>query len=513
MSLLNGRCLKYVIFPLTILSIISDCKPKETQNRPDAPHIIYILADDLGYGDLTCLNSESKIPTPNLDRISNNGVYFTDFHTNAAVCTPTRYGILTGRYAFRTRLKEGVIWGYSPPLISQTRITVPSFLRDNGYITACIGKWHLGLNWVKKDPNREIKDLPGNFRYPEQFEDNVDYNKPVKGGAVDHGFDYSLIIPASLDMSPYCYINNARVFEPPSDYTWGRSPEVYGRGVFWRQGKISPGFDFSNVTPTFIDSACQFITRHANRNKPFFLYLALPSPHTPWMPAEEYLGISDAGRYGDFVVMIDHLIGKIIRTVEDEKIENRTLIIFTSDNGADWRPRDIENTGHRSNYIFKGRKGDIYEGGHRVPFIAQWKGVIPQGSHSDEVMCSTDLLATLAGMLNIQVPDSAGEDSDNLWPAFIGEVKSSPVRNVTIHHSSQGIFSIRKGRWKYTPHLGSGGKSVPKEIIPEENEAPGTLYDLEMDPKEENNLYKEYPKIVKELSLLLEKYKTEPNSW
>lgn len=501
---------------LAVLSLCCiSCTGKQnkgiTNENTSRPNIIYILADDMGYGDLKSMNPESKIPTPNMDKLAHGGIHFTDYHTCSAVSTPTRYGILTGRYAFRTRLKQGVLWGYSPSLIEPGRITVASLLKEKGYNTACIGKWHLGLDWAKKDPSREIPDVQGNYEVLKDFQDNVDYSKAAKGGPQDHGFDYSFIIPASLDMSPYLYLLNGKAVEEPAGYTEGKDQNRDGRGLFWRCGKVSPDFDFDKILPTFIDSACQYINDHGNKGNPFFLYLALPAPHTPWLPVKEYIGCSGAGRYGDFVAMVDDMIGKVLKTLDNLKINKRTLIIVTSDNGADWRPSDIEEYGHRANYNYKGRKADIYEAGHRVPFIARWEGVIPAGIKSDEVMCSTDLLATLAGLLNKTLPDSAGEDSYNLWPVFIGKANVTP-RETIIHHSEQGFFSIRKGNWKFTPYLGSGGFSEPVLVVPKEGEARGTLYNLENDIQEKNNLYKEYPEIVEDLNLLLERHKKQGNS-
>jgi arylsulfatase A-like enzyme len=505
--------LKVVLLSSNLLSFLTGMSKgedkRQVESRLEKPNIIYILADDLGYGDLRCLNTESHIPTPNMDRLASDGVHFTDVHSNSAVCTPTRYGILTGRYAFRTRLKNGVLWGYSPSLVEQGKETVATFLKQNGYQTACIGKWHLGLDWEKNDSLKEIPIVVSDTKVPRDFNDNVDYSKIVKGGPSDHGFDYSLIIPGSLDMSPYCYIRNGKTVEAPNDYTEGKSEEVDGRGVFWRAGKMAPGFNFYQVLPNFVDSACIYINNHAHQHKPFFLYLPLPSPHTPWLPAKEYVGHSSAGRYGDYVGMVDDKIGMILKMVEKAGIEENTLIIVTSDNGSDWRPTDIEETGHRANYIYKGRKADIYEAGHRVPFIARWKGIIPAGIKSDEVMCTTDLMATLAGMLHQSLSDKIGEDSYNLWPAFTGKVYATPIREAIVHHSLDGFFSIRKGKWKFTPHLGSGGFTVPKLIEPTEGAVSGTLYNMETDPQEKINLYKQYPEIVAELSKLLEKYKKQ----
>lgn len=500
-----------VLICLSLLIYLNGCQATSSteQKAEKGPNIVYILADDLGLGDLKVYNPESKVPTPNMDRFAAEGIRFTDAHSNSAVCTPTRYGILTGRYAFRTRLKSGVLWGYSPPLIETGRVTVASFLKQNGYKTACLGKWHLGLEWQKSDPAKEIPDVQWNDEVTPDFNDNVDYTKAVKGGPLSHGFDHSFIIPASLDMTPYCYLRNDKVVEAPVDFTEGRTEATDGRGVIWRAGKVSPNFDFDQVLPVVVDSACQYISRQVANEQPFFLYLPLPAPHTPWVPLEEYTNTSGAGAYGDFVVMVDAMIGNVLQTLETNNLKENTLVMIVSDNGSHWRPDDIEQHGHRANYIYKGQKADIYEAGHRVPFMARWPQVIPAGSVSNEVQCTTDLLATLAGMLGQELPDGAGEDSYNLWPAFVGEEYQSPIRNVTINHSIDGYFAIRKGNWKYTPQLGSGGFSNPKKIEPAPGEAPGTLYDLKNDPAEQNNLYFQHPEMVEQLQELLNNAQAE----
>lgn len=475
-----------------------------TSSKSVKPNIIYILADDLGTGDISSLNAESKILTPNIDQLVNSGIYFTDAHSNSAVCTPTRYGILTGQYAFRTRLKDGVLWGYSPSLIARERKTVGNVLQENGYTTACIGKWHLGLDWQKMDESQEIPDFKWDDVVLPETTDNVDFSKYVKGGPSDHGFDYSFIIPASLDMSPYCFVRNGWVVTEPTDYTPGKSETNDGRGMVWRAGKMSPGFDFYNVLPAFIDSSCQYISKHSESVDPFFLYLALPSPHTPWVPTDQYKKSSGAGLYGDYVTMVDDVIGKILEQVKTSGLDENTLVILTSDNGADWRPGDIEEYTHTSNSIYKGRKADIFEAGHRVPFIARWEGVIKAGTSSSQLMCTTDLMATVAGVLGVTLPDDTGEDSENMWPAFLGEAISGQMRHPVVHHSLDGFFSIRSGKWKFTPHLGSGGFTVPKLIEAQDGEAPGTLYDMENDPEEKVNLYHKYPDVVAELGKLLE---------
>lgn len=498
---------------LVLIILMASCQNKKkakeenSNNINKSPNIVYILADDMGYGDISALNPKSGIQTPNMDNIIKNGKYFTDAHSNSAVCTPTRYGILTGRYAWRSRLKDGVLWGYDPPLIEKERTTVASFLGENGYATACIGKWHLGLDWQSKNPELPIKRIQWNEVIPKGEDSNVDFSKKASGpNAI--GFDYSYIIPASLDMAPYVYLENDKPTALPLAYTEGKSEDKDGRGVIWRAGEMDESFDFYNVLDNFTNKATNYIEEQSKNESPFFLYFPLTAPHTPWLPPDAVNGKSNAGKYGDFVSMVDDVVGRVVATLEKTGQLENTLIIITSDNGSHWKPEDKEQFTHRANHIYKGQKADIYEAGHRVPYIAKWKGVIPAGSHSDQVICTTDLLATMAGILNKPLPNNAGEDSYNLWPAYISNV-NKPIREATIHHSLQGAFAIRKGKWKYTAHLGSGGFSTPKTIEPNEGDAPATLFDVENDPKEENNLYNENPEIVEELTLLLEKYKKQ----
>ena len=476
------------------------CNSNKRENQ-DHPNIIYILADDLGYGDLNCLNEKSQIPTPNMDRLKNEGIYFSDAHSNSAVCTPTRYGILTGRYCFRSNLKSGVLVGHSPSLIEKDRKTVADLLSSNGYNTACIGKWHLGLEWKKEDPEKPL------FEGDEwsMVNVNVDYSAPVPGGPTDFGFDYSYIIPASLDIQPYCYINNKKVVELPTDSTPGINEK---RGLFWRYGDIAPGFIFEEVLPVLTDKAVDYIKNWADNDhpSPFFLYFPLTAPHTPWVPTREFKGKSAAGDYGDFVVQVDFTVGQILNVLDSLRIADNTLIILTSDNGAHWTENDKEKYEHYANYIFKGQKADIWEGGHRVPFIARWPGHIKAGSTSKEVICHTDLIATCAGILNQTLPANAGEDSYNILPALLNENFDGSIREATIHHSMSGKFAIRKGKWKLITSLGSGGFTSPQNIEPTTEGPKGQLYNLETDIGETKNLYLENPEIVEQLTDLLDSY-------
>ena len=504
---------KKVFFLLASIIVISSCKEVKKDNssikqeNQKKPNIIYILADDMGYGDISALNQNSGIQTPNIDNLVETGVHFTDAHTNSAVCTPTRYGILTGRYAWRSRLKTGVLWGYDQPLIEENRPTVASFLKSNGYTTACIGKWHLGLGWQAKDINKPIAKYEWDLVFEEGADSNVDFTKKVSGPN-ELGFDYSYIIPSSLDMTPYLYLENGKAVELPTSYTAGKSQDKDGRGVIWRPGEVAPDFVFENVLDNITKKTVSFIDEQKDEETPFFLYFPLTAPHTPWLPIGDANGKSEAGRYGDFVTMVDDAVGAVVKALEESGKLDNTLIIVTSDNGAHWTPEDKKNYDHRANHSYKGQKADIYEGGHRVPFIAKWTGVIPKGHQSNQTICTTDLLGTVAAIVNKPLADNEGPDSFNLWPAFTDTI-DTPIRASIIHHSLDGFFAIRKGKWKYTPRLGSGGFSVPKQIEPRKGEALGSLYDMEKDPEEQYNLYLENAEIVKQLSDLLEVQKQQ----
>jgi arylsulfatase A-like enzyme len=448
-----------------------------------SPNILYILADDLGWGDLSCYNPSSAIPTPNLDRFATQGVRFTDMHSPSSVCTPTRYGILTGRYCWRTQLKKGVLWGYSPNLIEPGRLTVPALLQKYGYTTAGIGKWHLGLGTAEK----------------------VDYSGRFSPGPLDHGFDSYFGIPASLDMEPYVYIDNDHAFERPTGTTPGQNSP---RGVFWRPGPIAPGFKIEEVLPTLEQRAVHFIATRREARKPFFLYLPLTAPHTPWVPGKAFRGRSKAGDYGDFVAQTDAVIGAVLGALDENKLSSNTLVFITSDNGAHWTPDDQQRFPHRANASWRGMKADIWEAGHRIPFLARWPGHIKPGSVSNQLGCLTDLAATVADVIGAKLLRNAAEDSFSLVPALTG-VKKGPVRETVVHHSSEGMFAIRQGPWKLALGLGSGGFSEPKTLPADASGVTGQLFNLASDPGETTNLFKQEPKVIADLSALLNRYQLQ----
>ena len=453
------------------------------------PNIVLILADDMGYGDPRCYNPASKIPTPNIDRLASQGMRLLDSHTPSSVCTPTRYGLLTGRYCWRTRLKKGVLQGYDPLLIEPGRPTVASLLQGQGYATGAVGKWHLGFGNVNP----------------------VDYAKPLVPGPNSLGFDFFFGIPSSLDFPPYVFVENERTVEQPTKMIEASELNRKTGGGFWRAGAIAPSFTHEGVLPELARQAEGFI-RKQSAAKPFFLYLPLSAPHTPWMPTAEFRGKSKAGYYGDFAVQVDTTVGRVLAALDEKKLSRNTLVFFTSDNGAHWLPSDIETWGHRSNKEWRGQKSDVWEGGHRVPLIARWPGKVKPGSTSSQVTCHTDFFATLAEVIGAKLPDGSAEDSFSFLPALLGRAATGPVREAIVHHSGDGMFAVRSQGWKLVEGLGSGGFTAPKFEKPVPGGPEGQLYDLSADPAEQANRYQERPEQVARLKALLEQYRSSGRS-
>ncbi|MFP4367775.1 MAG: sulfatase family protein [Bacteroidales bacterium] len=486
------------IMGLTPLAALAGCSDEKEEQKN--PNIVYVLADDLGYGDLSSFNKSSGIKTPNLDLMAAEGIKFTDAYTSSAVCTPTRYGILTGRYNWRSRLKNGVLTGKSKALIPGTRTTVASLLKKSGYNTAFIGKWHLGWDWALIDPDKDAGEGwdPGDF-------DNIDFSKPVSNGPQELGFNYSFGHSGSLDMAPYVYVENGLATQVPEFETVDT-----GKYTWWRKGPTSADFIHEDVTPNFFRRTIDFISGNAGGEEPFFIYLALPSPHTPILPTEKWKDKSGLNPYGDFVMEIDYYMGQLLKAIEDAGIEENTLVIFTSDNGcspeADFEL--LESKGHFPSHIFRGHKADIFEGGLRVPFIAKWPAVINEGSVSDEIISTVDLMATCAEIMGYDLAGNEGEDSYSLLPVFEGKTLDKSLREATVLHSINGSFAIRKGDWKLIMCPGSGGWSFPRpnnhaviDTLPEVQ-----LYNLKDDPAESINMQAEKPGVVEELKGLLKGY-------
>lgn len=448
-------------------------------NQPTRPNIVLIMADDMGYGDLKTYNPESKIPTPHLDQLAHSGVYFTDAHSGGSTCKPSRYSLITGRFSAR---KENFN-DRAGPIISADRTTVAEMLRQNGYWTAMVGKWHLGF-----DQKQQAKKLiQQGFAF--------DHSQPLSGGPVDRGFDSFFGMHASLDIPPYFYIRDRQATLPPTDQISHNDnvggPEGWNniQGAFWREGKISPDFKHEEVTPRFAAEASRVIAEHDGK-KPLFLYLALPSPHTPWLPQKEFIGQSGAGMYGDFLMTVDHVVGKVMKSLADAGMSDSTLVMFSSDNGPVWYDKDVEKFGHRSVGPLKGIKASAWEGGHRVPFICRWPGVIQPGSVSKQTIAFADVFATFADIAKQgKIPKGVAEDS----VSFLSALKNPKQRQqrAPLLHSEK---VIRDGDWKLIATKGSRGFSADRK-----RQYGTELFHLKDDLSEERNLADQMPEKVEEL--------------
>lgn len=486
---------KALLVSSLILLIFTCCTSEKKYHKPN---IIIIYTDDQGCGDVSALNPDAKFKTPNIDRLANEGVVFTDGHSSDAVCTPSRYSLLTGRYSWRTSLKQGVLGADGPCLIEKDRMTIASLLKENNYNTAMVGKWHLQM---------EFEGKLGKER---------DWSKPFTDGPIEKGFDYFFGIPASMNYGVLTYLENDKVVDPPSmwtrkkhikePYTDYRMTPPYdmekGEGGGWVE--TAPSFNDELVLETFAKKAVEYISKSAEdakNGKPFFLYLPLTSPHLPHCTHPDFQGSSSCGKYGDFMKETDFRIGQVLNALSDNDLEENTLVIFSSDNGAEVNyiyQRDHYN--HYSSLNFKGGKRDIYEGGHRVPFIMRWPKTIKAGRKIDIPVCQSDYLATIADIIGVEIPDHAGEDSYTLYPTLTDENFDENLRGAVIHHSIKGYFAIRDGKWKLNMLRGSGGSLKPRLIIPKDNEAIYELYNLDEDPSETTNLYFEHPEIVEKLT-------------
>jgi arylsulfatase A-like enzyme len=453
----------------------------------DKPNVVLLLVDDMGYGDPRCYNPKSKIATPNIDQLSREGMRFTDAHAPGPLCHPSRYGLMTGRYPIRTDVSR---WPQQP-LIEKGQVTIASLLRKQGYHTAMVGKWHLGF--------REIG-----------------YDQPLRGGPVDCGFDTFFGLRASTDISPYFYIRSERAVNPPTAHIAEHHSEGWSptQGAFWREGGIAPNLELKDVLPRLTDEACAVINAQAGKEpdarQPLMLYLAFTAPHTPWLPTAEFAGKSGAGMYGDFVMMVDAQIGRVVAALEKADMTRDTLLIFTSDNGPMWLPADVARFGHTATGGLRGMKGDAWEGGHRMPFIVRWPGRVKAGAVSDQTICFTDLLATLADISGAKIPSGAELDSFSFLPVLEGrQPKGQPIRGpIVMRAGSSSAMMIRSGDWKLINQLGSGGFSQPKTIKPGPGDPAGQLYNLRDDPAETTNLYLKHPEIVARLELEMKRIMT-----
>lgn len=504
------------VFHLFLLTLgVSISLSEENQ----LPNILFILADDLGYGDVRCYNSESKVPTPHLDQLSEEGILFTDAHSPSTVCTPTRYSILTGRMAFRTGMR-GVFTGAGGPcMIEKDRMTIGGMLQNKGYTTSLYGKWHVGMTFFDKDGK------PINKNGLEAVQ-RIDYSRAIPDAPIHRGFDYffgSVCCPTTDWL--YAFIDGDRIPVPPTKII-DRSPlpkHPYSKDN--RPGMIAPGYSMEEIDLQFMEKSLSFLEEHSKKRKgsPFFLFHSAQAVHLPSFPADQFKGKTKAGPHGDFIFELDYIVGKLMAALDKHGFADNTLVIFSSDNGPEVPTvlsmrQDYKHDGARP---WRGVKRDNWEGGHRVPFIARWPGKIKPGTRSSQTLSLTDLMATFAAITNVKLPQEAGEDSVNMLPALIGSDEGKSIRKYTLHQTISLALAIRRGPWKYLDHKGSGGNNydragrwgMKKYIVPEkEPEAPGQLYNLDTDPGETNNLYFKRSEIVKELKNKLEEFKKSGRS-
>jgi arylsulfatase A-like enzyme len=459
------------------------------------PNIIVMLADDMGYGDPRCYNPASKIPTPNMDRIAAEGLRFTDAHTPAAVCTPTRYGFVTGRYAWRTRLKTMVLWSeYEDPLIEPSRETVARVLQRSGYRTAAVGKWHLGLNFAKPGGGfvrGKINHLNGAGGTRE-----VEFTSPVQGGPLALGFDTSFLLPGGINLEPHFWLADDRVVGKPAVWRAAGAPTRPGTsGLEVHEGWMAEGWSDEAVGPTLTEKAEAFLSASAAAKKPFFLYFASQAPHRNCTPPDFVRGKSQAGVRGDMVYEFDWAVGRVLAKLDELGLAQNTLVIVTSDNGAVPKSDEGDDFGHKANGDLRGAKGGLFEGGHRVPFLVRWPGQAPAGQTNASLVVLTDLLATFADLAGAKLPPGAGPDSFSVRPALRGAAMDATARPAVVLHSGGGLFAIRQGPWK---------------LIFDAKLKPAQLFHLGRDPQEATNELAGEPQRVTEMQAELARIRAAP---
>ncbi|MGA0898846.1 MAG: sulfatase family protein [Luteolibacter sp.] len=486
---------------------------QEVNQKQALPNILLILADDLGYGDVSCYNKKAKVNTPRMDQLAAEGMRFTDAHSPATVCTPTRYSVMTGRMAFRTG-KFGVFTGVGGPcMIEKERLTLPELLKGQGYHTAMFGKWHIGLSFFDKDGKRIREGGVEGVR-------RIDYSRAIPDAPIHHGFDefFGTACCPTTDWL-YAFIDGDRIPVPPTKLV---ERDAYPNNVYtrdFRQGLIAADFDIAEIDNQFLEKSLDYLDRHAQRDdgKPFFLMHSTQAVHLPSIPAAEYRGKSRAGPHGDFILQMDGIVGKLMAKLDEHDLASNTLLILTSDNGPEVPTvvnmrNDHEHDGARP---WRGMKRDQWEGGHRVPLLMRWPEGIMAGSVSKQTVSLTDIMATCAALTEAKLPNDAAQDSYNILPVLKGIERNEPIRPYTLQQTWSKHFSIRVGQWKYLDHQGSGGNNyrrksqflegLEKYII--EDTAPdaaGQLYNLAEDPGETTNLYFKHPEKVKEMKALLD---------
>ena len=501
-----------------ILMGAASCTEKVEQVS-QLPNMLFILVDDLGYGDVACYNPESRIPTPNIDQMAAEGVMFTDAHSPSTVCTPTRYSILTGRMAFRTGMRSVFTGAGGPCLIEEGRLTLPEMLRKQGYFTANVGKWHIGMTFYD-DAGGVIKD------WGIEGVKQIDYSRAIPDGPVNRGFDtfFGTVSCPTTDFL-YAYVENDRIPVPPTKLLDKSKLPNHAYSNDCRLGMVADNFDLEEVDLVFLEKSKSILDDHVKNNpdKPFFLYHSMQAVHLPSFPASQFKGKTNSGPHGDFIFEMDYIVGELLKKLADLGVADNTLVMFASDNGPEVPTViDMRKTyGHDGARPWRGVKRDQWEGGHRTPFIVKWPGKVKPNSVSDQLLSLTDVMATFAEITGAEIPHDAAEDSYNMLPALLGKAGKEPVRQYLLQQTWTLDMSIRNGNWKYLDHKGSGGNNYEREgewgmkqyaIEDTDPDAPGQLYNLDTDPGEITNLYSKHPEIVKELKTKLEEFKASGRS-
>lgn len=473
------------------------------------PNILLIYADDMGYGEVSCYNPDrNKIPTPHIDKLASEGMRFTDAHSSSAVCSPSRYTLLTGRYHWRSRLQQGIVGLWEDSLIAPDRLTLGSLVREHGYHTAMVGKWHLGMDWPIPKNKRPLLSAPKNQDIPvtDEHKDfwNELFSQEIPGGPVDRGFDrhFGTDVP---NWPPFAFFENRRTVGIPSEFLPVRLLQKESN-LASNQGPALENWSLEAILPALGDRASKWIGEYAQSDKPFFLFMPLTTPHTPISPSEAWQGKSDLGPYGDLVMETDATVGQVLAALEKSGAADNTLVIFTTDNGFAHYVgvKELEEAGHFPSGPLRGYKSDIWEGGHRVPTIVRWPGKVEPGSVNDQLVHQADLLATVADLLGHELPADAGEDSFSLLPLF--RDPATAVRQHAINQSIRGLLAVRQGSWKLIFGQGSGGWTEGGDPHPAQ------LYHLADDPGEIRNLYAENPERVAAMTTLMEKLVTDGRS-
>ncbi len=495
------------------------------------PNVLVILADDLGQGDVSCFNPNAGWQTPHMDRLAAQGMRFFDSHATSALCTPSRYGLLTGRYNWRSRLKRLVLPGDAESLIEKDRLTLAQFLSDRGYSTAVVGKWHLGLDWQLREDGDDLAyyglsaeehPIPetrfgrnGNFAPDQQWEvegADIDYSQPITFGPNQLGFDYSFITAASHDQPPFVYIENGQALDIPTKFDGDHWSLDRATSSHWKQiqkGPMTDDFDLHTLIPDFQAKALETLQGLLHGDAPWFLYVPSHLVHGPIIPNGPWRGRSGCGPYGDFVLQFDDYVGQLVDAIDQADQTANTIVIVTSDNGVSPVAGldKLAAHGHDPSNGWRGVKADIWEGGHREPFIVRWPQVVQPNTTSDHLISHSDIFATLSEVLGEPLPDTAGEDSISQLSAWQGAPE--PARYDVVASSGGGGLALRQGDWKLDFVTDSDGFGALTEQVPDSEPIrykPAQLYNLADDPGEQDNLISKYPSKVTELTELMSEY-------